>query len=1127
MKRFITVFLVFMMTFSVVGFSAEAAYLEEPIIVSPKYETKINAQDFSGTNLPEGYYTNQAYYGSNNPEISHRGAVGAYGGGYYTYTVSLKEATEFEFTIYGTFTASTSITVDVNGATQIDRIRPGEIKILEGREIGILSLEAGVSNFSVYNNFDTNHIYFYTLTPIREADKTFAKKEGSFREIKLPAMIEAENYDLGQNGFVSIDGVNSTGLYRKDGIDIERGGSGGYNIFLNRGESTTYSFDVENDGVYSFYVATKWGKLIDIYFDGMENPLKTELNLNDGYKENHIENIYLTRGTHKITLAASDETVYVDYIKAVSGSGNGVTIEALSGNPQETVIEKESKIYKNIYVAVNGSDDGDGSASSPFKTIERAKEEVKKINKDMNGDIVVNIAEGTYTLDKTLEFTNDDEGKNGYRVIYKGTNIFEPTIISGGREVTGWEKHNDKLWSAPLTGVDAVRNLYINGYPAIRAKSKYLYKFESEYSIEGSPYKVDGLKANKINFPVNLSNAEDIELVCNSEWKSDRVKVEDYFIDGDYAVFVGDRFMLNNSSCCTKGRTFYIENAPELLDEPGEFYWSREEGRIYYYPFAEENMETAEAYIGILEGMVKIAGKSIDERVKNISFEGLTFRYGAWNIVERIGGYKTTQIEHSKDQTDLDGGPTFRAQFEARRADGLTIENCEFSCLGSMAVNLEDAVSNSAIKNSLIRDISGGGIRIGTPDHYKYIEGMDICYNIEVSNNVIRRVANEFLGQVAISIFYERDINVLNNTIMDTPYTGISSGWGWENSQSYAMQGVHLQYNHIENTMKNLYDGGGIYTLGSCKESTLIGNYIRKVDVSRYGYGVYFDAGSSWMTMTDNIILDAYPWIEVQEARYATHDLKITRTYSEESYHDNNGGPNTTPDKPIYISDTGENWPEEALAIKKNAGSKNVVNLGKSELPSFMTMKIERLPVATFRGEVPKIGLKIQAEDFMEGGEGVGYHKSYDGRSSATYRRSGVALERINHNEDNLVIGTCFTGEWMNYEIDVPENGEYNMDICSWQNWSDAENFAKIYIDGELVSGDIKLAKKSELVENTVGRFNLTKGKHIIRIEFVDGFYFDWFEFYKDGKKIGNSIRADKMAGEPNPSFDDGLGNIR
>ena len=69
--------------------------------------------------------------------------------------------------------------------------------------------------------------------------------------------------------------------------------------------------------------------------------------------------------------------------------------------------------------------------------------------------------------------------------------------------------------------------------------------------------------------------------------------------------------------------------------------------------------------------------------------------------------------------------------------------------------------------------------------------------------------------------------------------------------------------------------------------------------------------------------------------------------------------------------------------------------------------------------------------------------------------------------------------------------------------------------------------KKSELVENTVGRFNLTKGKHIIRIEFVDGFYFDWFEFYKDGKKIGNSIRADKMAGEPNPSFDDGLGNIR
>ena len=32
---------------------------------------------------------------------------------------------------------------------------------------------------------------------------------------------------------------------------------------------------------------------------------------------------------------------------------------------------------------------------------------------------------------------------------------------------------------------------------------------------------------------------------------------------------------------------------------------------------------------------------------------------------------------------------------------------------------------------------------------------------------------------------------------------------------------------------------------------------------------------------------------------------------------------------------------------------------------------------------------------------------------------------------------------------------------------------------------------------------------------------------YKDGKKIGNTIRADKLSAEPNPSFDDGFGAIR
>ena len=37
----------------------------------------------------------------------------------------------------------------------------------------------------------------------------------------------------------------------------------------------------------------------------------------------------------------------------------------------------------------------------------------------------------------------------------------------------------------------------------------------------------------------------------------------------------------------------YLENALELLDEPGEFYFDRAEKKLYYLPMEDEDMETA------------------------------------------------------------------------------------------------------------------------------------------------------------------------------------------------------------------------------------------------------------------------------------------------------------------------------------------------------------------------------------------------------------------------------------------------------------------------------------------------------------------------------------------------------
>lgn len=73
--------------------------------------------------------------------------------------------------------------------------------------------------------------------------------------------------------------------------------------------------------------------------------------------------------------------------------------------------DNKGNVWKEIYVSNDGSDSNSGTKDKPFKTIKRAKEFVREINDNMQGDIIVNILSGTYYLDEQLDFDNNDSGK--------------------------------------------------------------------------------------------------------------------------------------------------------------------------------------------------------------------------------------------------------------------------------------------------------------------------------------------------------------------------------------------------------------------------------------------------------------------------------------------------------------------------------------------------------------------------------------------------------------------------------------------------------------------------------------------------------------------------------------------
>ncbi len=165
---------------------------------------------------------------------------------------------------------------------------------------------------------------------------------------------------------------------------------------------------------------------------------------------------------------------------------------------------------QEIYVSPDGAQDGNGSVSSPFPTIEKARDKVREIN-DGTEDVVVylrgNANGGYFFLDSTLVLDARDGGKNGHKVIYRNFPGERP-VICGGRLITGWEKidgSTPEKWKATLDHPKKIRYLFVDHVPGYRARGPMIRRGANWGDYEGLPH---GFHTDNIS----LSNARDVEL---------------------------------------------------------------------------------------------------------------------------------------------------------------------------------------------------------------------------------------------------------------------------------------------------------------------------------------------------------------------------------------------------------------------------------------------------------------------------------------------------------------------------------------------------------------------------------------------------------------------------------------
>ena len=556
-----------------------------------------------------------------------------------------------------------------------------------------------------------------------------------------------------------------------------------------------------------------------------------------------------------------------------------------------------------IYVSLQGNDKNPGTKEAPFNTLNRAikqAREWRRLNRpEVSGGIYIRLEEGVYAQRNSLFLRPEDSGTSDSPTVICAVDGAHP-VISGGVAVTGWkrgcnhpaipEKLKQKIWSveAPLIGNRRVetRQMWVNGHKVQRAAQFPDGGLEQMIDFNPEEQTITIPVSQNVN-PKRLQNAGQLEMIVHQRWAIAILRVKSIDVKDGQAVV---RFHEPESHLefahpwpqpvigGEKGNSsFCLTNALELLDQPGEWFQEYPSGTIYYYPQADENMETAEVIIPALETLVTIDG-TLSRPVKHIQFNGITFAHTSWmrpsyqGHVTLQGGFPLLdayklQEPGLPEKAELENQAWItrpETAIRVRGAEHIDFKHCTFRHLSSTGLDYEWAVTASSVEDCQFTDIGGTALLVGAfPDggfetHIPFIPAdvRELCSHITIRNNIISNVTNEDWGCVGIGTGYVRNMDISHNEVCHLNYSGICVGWGWTSLES-GMCNNRIEANYVHHFARRLYDAGGLYTLSDQPGSVMRNNRIEHLIEAPYAtndraFYIYLDEATDGYTMENN-----------------------------------------------------------------------------------------------------------------------------------------------------------------------------------------------------------------------------------------------------------------------------------
>ncbi len=258
-----------------------------------------------------------------------------------------------------------------------------------------------------------------------------------------------------------------------------------------------------------------------------------------------------------------------------------------------------------------------------------------------------------------------------------------------------------------------------------------------------------------------------------------------------------------------RGCQYYLEDKPQYLDSPGEFWFDKRErgGRLYLRLPGDQNPNRTRVEVARRIHMIDSRG------VSHLRVRGLTFRFANvyWNLIAAPYWVSHESLDAQPGCVRLLGSGT-----------DIEVSHCTFEHIHKgvhlKAMGSEDAIDQVVVADNVFADADSGGIELADSSTYADVSPrMGRFYDARVLRNKFEHIGlrPDLFGQgTAVSVNYAETVEVAGNVFDRIAAQGIDVHGAKENiaATDRPFTRILIHHNKAVDTLINVDDFGGIET---------------------------------------------------------------------------------------------------------------------------------------------------------------------------------------------------------------------------------------------------------------------------------------------------------------------------